>query len=278
MSFILSLREVPPGRISLAGFTPDRLGGMSIAEIERLPLAGSPGQHRLGEFFKVAACAGDRLVFEGSDRRCSDIGAGMASGTCVVHGDVGDFLARDMRGGRLIVHGSTGNLAASGLSGGEVIVHGAAGDQLGGALPWLGGGMRGGRVIVHGNAGARCGDRMRRGEIFVAGDVGAFCAARMVAGSIAIGGTLGAHAGLAMRRGTLLLLDAAYEPAPTFVETVMCADAYLRLVWRDWVTRFDADDRFGAFARRAMAGGAPPRRWMGDLAADGRAEVFGFGA
>jgi len=276
MSLTLSLRQAPPGRISLFGITPDRLVGRSIAEIERLPLVWGRETPALGEFFEVTGSADERLVFEGSDRRFCDVAGGMNAGECEVQGDAGDFLARDMRGGRIVVRGSVGRFAASGLCGGELHIDGNAGDRLGGALPWLAAGMRGGRVIVAGSVGERCGDKLRRGEIFVGGNAGAFCAARMVAGSVIVAGRLGPHPGYGMRRGSLLLLRDTYAPPPTFAETAMVADAYLRLVWRDWIARFEPDSVFASFARRAAAGAVRARRWMGDLGSDGRGEVFGF--
>jgi formylmethanofuran dehydrogenase subunit C len=276
MSLTLSLRQAPPGRISLFGITPDQLAGRSIAEIEKLPLAWGRHTLALGEFFTISGSADEHLVFEGGDRRFSDLGGGMAAGECEVHGDAGDFLGHDMRGGRLVVSGSAGCFAASGLAGGEVIIDGSAGDRLGAALPWLPGGMRGGRVIVAGNVGERCADKLRRGEIFIGGDAGEFCATRMVAGTVVVAGRLGPHAGYGMRRGTLLLLGEAFAPPATFAETAMAADSYLRLVWRDWLARFEAASPFAAFARQAKDGDVKARRWMGDIGSDGRGEVFGF--
>jgi formylmethanofuran dehydrogenase subunit C len=277
MSLTLSLRQAPPGRISLFGITPDQLAGRPLAEIEKLPLAWGRDTPALGEFFKASGVADGRLIFDGCDQRFCDLGGGMSSGECEVLGDAGDFLGRDMRGGRLVVRGSVGRFAASGLSGGEVHVGGNVGDRLGAALPWLAAGMRGGRVVVAGSVGERCGDKMRRGEIFIAGDVGAFCATRMVAGSVIVAGRVGAHAGYGMRRGTLLLLGDAYALPATFAETAMAADTYLRLVWRDWLARFDASSPFAAFAQMAKEGGVCARRWMGDIGSDGRGEVIGFG-
>jgi formylmethanofuran dehydrogenase subunit C len=276
MSLTLTLRQSPPGRISLFGVTPDRLAGRSLAEIEKLPLAWGRETPALGEFFKISGNADGPLLFEGGDRRFCDLGGGMAAGECEVHGDAGDFLGRDMRGGRLVVRGSVGDFAASGLSGGELRIAGNAGNRLGAALPWLAAGMRGGRVIVVGSVGERCGDKMRRGEIFVGGDAGGFCSTRMVAGSVVVAGSLGPHPGYGMRRGSVLLLSGDLEPPPTFAETAMAADTYLRLVWRDWLGRFEAASPFAAFARRAIGGGVRVRRWMGDLGSDGRGEVIGF--
>lgn len=276
MSIVLTLRQAPPGRISLFGVTPDRLGAMSVAEIENIELAWGREKPALGDFFKVSGEPCDSLIFDGIDRCFCDVVGGMAAGQCEVRGDAGDFLGRDMRGGSVRVHGSVGDFAASGLAGGELRIDGDAGDRLGAALPWLAGGMRGGRVVVAGNVGARCGDKLRRGGIFVAGDVGPFCATRMVAGTIAVAGRLGEHAGYGMRRGTLFVLGERFAPPATFGETALCTDAYLRLVWRDWLDRFETDNVFAGFARAAMEGRGL-RRWMGDMASDGRGEVIGLG-
>jgi formylmethanofuran dehydrogenase subunit C len=277
VSIVLTLRQVPPGRISLFGVTPDRLAAMSVAEIESIGLAWGKEKPALGEFFTIVGEPGDSVIFEGMARSFCDLGGGMTSGRCEVHGDAGDFLGRDMRGGHLLVRGSAGDFVASGMAGGELHIDGDAGDRLGAALPWLAGGMRGGRVVVTGNVGARCGDKLRRGEVFVGGDAGPFCAARMVAGTIAVAGQLGEHAGYGMRRGTLFALAEDFAVPATFGETALCADAYLRLVWRDWLERFDAESVFARFAR-AAGQGRGLRRWMGDMGSDGRGEVIGLGA
>lgn len=276
MSLTLTQHTAPPGRIALAGITPDRLAGMGVAEIERIELHWGKNGFALADFFRVSGTPGATLAVAGADPRFSALGGGMRSGRLVVEGEAGDFIGQDMAGGTIEVRGNAGHFAASGMAGGELRIAGNAGDSLGAALPWLGAGMKGGRVVVAGSVGARCADRLRRGEIFIGGNVGEFCGTRMVAGTIVLAGTLGARAGFAMRRGTLLLLGAAFDPPPTFVETVMCAEAYLGLVWRDWAARFEATDRFGAYARQALAAPRPARRFMGDLATGGRGEVFAF--
>lgn len=274
MTLRLTLHQPPPGRISLAGVTPERLAALSVAQIERLPLAWGNETPPLGEFFRACGAPGLHLVFEGMDARFCDVARGMTAGECEVVGDAGDFAAAELAGGRVAVRGRVGAFAASGMRGGELHVRGDAGERLGGALPWQAAGMQGGRAIVEGSAGPRCGDKMRRGEIFVAGDAGDFCAARMVAGTIAVAGRIGAHAGYAMRRGTLLLLGSAAAPPPTFVETAPAAEAYLRLLRRHWRAHLDAGSVFAG-----RAGGSEEwraRRWLGDLASDGRGEIIGI--
>jgi len=278
MSLTLTAVAAPPGRVSLAGLTPDRLAGLTCEQIERLPLAWGRQTLVVADLFRVAGTPGDTLVIEEPDRRFCALGGGMQSGTFIVVGDAGDLLAQGMTGGRLELRGSAGRFAASAMAGGELLIEGNCGDQLGAPMPWLGAGMAGGRVIVRGNAGARCGDRMRRGEIYIGGAVAELCATRMVAGTIAVAGACGAQPAYAMRRGTLLLLSAAYAPGATFVPTAACLDAYLGLLWRQWARQFAVGSAFGDVARRALARALPVQRWMGDLASDGRGEVLAFGA
>ncbi|HMM53620.1 MAG TPA: formylmethanofuran dehydrogenase subunit C [Candidatus Desulfobacillus sp.] len=271
MSLTLTLRQPPPGRISLAGILPQRLAGLSLAEIERLPLRWGGQTPALGEFFRASGAPGPRLAFEGMDARFADVARGMAAGECDIEGDAGDFVAAELSGGRVTVRGSVGRLAASGMRGGLLHVRGDAGERLGAALPWLAAGMQGGRVVVEGRAGARCGERLRRGEILVGGDAGDFCGALMVAGTLAVGGRLGAHAGYAMRRGSLLLFGAEPAPAPGFVETVCAAESFLALLHASWHKETVPE----ALAARLDAATAwRGRRWLGDLASDGRGEII----
>lgn len=272
MSLTLTLIQAPPGRISLGGVTPDRLAPLALSDIERLPLAWGNEHFTLGDFFRVSGTPAEHLVFEGMDRRFVDLCAGMRSGDCEVHGDAGAFLGRDMQGGRLRVRGDAGDFAASGMSGGALRIDGDAGDSLGAALPWQSGGMKGGRVSVLGDVGQRCGDKLRRGEIIVGGSVGEFCGSRMVAGTIAVAGRCGEHAGYSMRRGTLLLRDADFTPAPTFVETAVCATAFLQLLERNW--RAVLDDDLPQASWRLSGSSLRRRRWMGDIATTGRGEVL----
>jgi len=101
----------------------------------------------------------------------------------------------------------------------------------------------------------------------VLGNAGDFAASRLVAGTIAIGGSLGAHPAFGMRRGTLLLAQVQPQLTPTFVASVHDITVFWRLL-----------------ARQITALGGPfeglgtkvPRRWVGDLAVDGKGEVLCF--
>jgi formylmethanofuran dehydrogenase subunit C len=253
--------------LSLAELTPERLPGLSEAELGRLPLMLGNRRGTLGDCFalRVAGAGGDRLVIEASDDRLDDIGAGMRGGEIVVEGDAGASAGMGMTGGKLLIQGSAGHGAGMAMAGGELRISGDAGDQLGGALPGERNGMSEGILIVGGNAGDSAGDRMRRGTIIVTGGVRAFCGARMIAGTIAIGAGMGECPGVAMRRGSILALGAHGAVLPGFVDCGRHELAFARLLARVFA-------KYGVeqMAERLRL----LRRWRGDLAVGGKGEIL----
>jgi formylmethanofuran dehydrogenase subunit C len=127
--------------------------------------------------------------------------------------------------------------------------------------------MQGGTVLVEGSAGDRTGDRMRRGTLLIEGDTGDYCASRMVAGTIAVWGRVGAFPGLAMRRGTVLLQHAPGEMVPTFNDCGEHPLSFLTLLVRSWRT---LPGKFATIPDSRVR----VRRYMGDLANDGRGEIL----
>ena len=167
----LALRARPLMRLSLRGFIPERLAGLTASAIARQPLRQGNRPGVLGDLFAVdvSASAEDRLVIDGSDERLDDVGAGMSNGELVVEGNVGARVGLEMSGGRILVRGSASAGAGTAMSGGKLRIIGDAGDHIGTALPGERQGMRDGTVIVEGAAGASVGDRMRRGLIVIVG-------------------------------------------------------------------------------------------------------------
>jgi formylmethanofuran dehydrogenase subunit C len=263
----LALKGKPPTRLSLDGIIPEKLAGLSQAEIARLPLALGNRSGNLGDWFSVQVTgeAGETLVISGTSDRLDHIGAGMGRGEIRVEGDAGAYAGMGMAGGVLAISGSALHGAAMAMAGGELRIGGDAGDQLGGARPGENWGMREGIVIVAGSAGAGVGDRMRRGLIAVAGGVGAFCGARMIAGTVVVGGGLGDHPGLAMRRGTIVALDGAARVPPSFAD---CGTH--ELVWG----RLLALRLVGLWPHAPALGSARLHRWAGDLASGGKGEIL----
>lgn len=262
----LRLRAPPVPHLDLAAFTPDRLAGLSPDAIRRLPLWVGNRASAVGDLFDVGGADSETLVIQSESDRLDWIGAGMTRGRVLVEGRAGAYLGRGLRGGLIEVTGDAGPFAGSRQSGGTLRIRGNAGDFLGAAVPGERRGLCGGRLEVWGSAGDRVGDHQRRGSILIAGDVGDYCASRMVAGTILVLGRTGAWTGFGMRRGTLLLGEAPALP-PTFNHSGTWDLGFLSLLIRDLAS---AGGPFAALAGR----GTRVRRWVGDLAADGRGEVL----
>ena len=262
----LSLKEEPPVRISAETLTPERLSGLSVAEVERLPLAVGNRREHVGDWFRVRA--GDdaaAVTFEGPCVRLDCIGAGLTVGQVAVQDDAGAYLGRGMRGGEISVSGSAGYGAATDMRGGVIRIRGNAGDAVGGSLPGSAAGMRGGAVVIGGNAGAQAGQRPKRGLVVVGGDVGPICGAEMIAGTVVVGGAVGANPAVAMRRGTIIGLGGAAMIGPTFADCGVHDLVIFRLLARHLVAL-----GLAALASRL----APFRRWAGDAAVGGKGEIL----
>jgi formylmethanofuran dehydrogenase subunit C len=264
----LALRSRPPGRLSLAGVTPDRLRALGEAEIAHLPVRCGNRRSALGDWFdvRVGGAAEERMIITGSGGdRLDDVGGFMASGELSVEGDLGARAGLAMAGGRLTIFGSAGYAAAAAMSDGEIRIGGNVGEALGSALPGDRVGMRGGAVIVAGDAQSGVGDRMRRGLIVIGGAAGPFCGARMQAGTIIVGGVVGDHPGIAMRRGSILALGGAPRLSPSFADCGIHMLTVQRLL-----ARCLAQLGLRELALRV----GPLRRFMGDQAEAGRGEIL----
>ncbi len=259
------LKAEPPARVALDGLIPERLAGLSTAEVERLPLIVGNRRELVGDWFKVEAGDPARLEIEGDCRRLDRIGAGMSTGSIAVSGDAGAYLGIGMSGGTLSIGGAAGFGAATALRGGTMRIGGDAGDGLGGSLPGAADGMRGGTVTVAGSAGAQAGHRLRRGLIVIGGNAGPACGAEMIAGTIVLGGSAGPLPGAAMRRGSIIALGGATRIAPTFGDCGVHDLLVLKLL-----ARHLAGIGLGALAARL----GPLRRWLGDAAVAGKGELL----
>jgi len=263
----LTLRDPPAQRVDLSPFSANHLAGKSPEEVAGIELASGNRKVRADSLFTISGNFVSELEIHGSCDRLDRIGDGMTHGRIVVEGDVGAYLGAGMSGGSLVVHGNTGAYTGASMRGGRIHVYGNTGDFLGAAVPGDHHGMRGGLVLVDGNTGDRLGDRMRRGMVLIEGDAGDYCASRMVAGTIAVWGKVGSFPGLAMRRGTLLLRETPSTLLPTFND---CGDYplnFLTLLVRSWRT---LKSRFATLPDS----GFRVRRFMGDVANDGRGEIL----
>ncbi|OYV00956.1 MAG: formylmethanofuran dehydrogenase subunit C [Burkholderiales bacterium PBB5] len=270
----LTLRHAPMLRLDLRGLLPLPLLALEAAALAARPVLLGNQALPLAELFDVQRFEADQptLRLVGDLQRADHVGRGLGAGLLQVHGDVGDHAGTAMGGGELHIHGSAGDLAGCQLAGGRLQVHGDVGHHAASGLPGSLDGMRGGLFIVHGNAGHRLADRMRRGSLIVLGDVGDFAASRLVAGTLVLAGRVGTHVGWGQRRGSLVLLDPAFQPGPTWVPAGAEAPVAWQLLARS-IARLAADlgpaaQALHTLPRRAI------RRHLGDLAVDGRGELI----
>ena len=267
----LRLRQAPALRVDLRGITPAALAGLSIEQVERLPVGHGNATLALAEFFDIVPHEEGVLHFEGNLERFDRIGWQMDGGRIRVEGHAGHYAGGCMRAGTLHIEGRAGLLAACEMAGGTLTVSGDVGDFAASTLPGSMDGMRGGTFMVGGSAGERFGDRMRRGTAVVHGDAGAFLGSRMVAGTIAIGGRVGAHAGHGMRRGSVVFaapgasVAAGVSSMPTFVANRAATPVFWALLARDLARHGGV---FGELPARRI------ERHLGDLSADGKGELI----
>jgi formylmethanofuran dehydrogenase subunit C len=213
-----TLRAEPAERLDLSSLTPDRLGGMSVTEIGRLPIGTSRFPAAVGDIFKVTGTDASSIVFSGGSRRFDLLGAEMTIGRIRVDGDVGARAGRRMAGGLLLIGGSAGVQAGTGMKNGRIEIAGDAGDGVGGPMAGEVHGMAGGVIVVRGKAGNRPGERMRRGVLALLKGCGDYAGLGMIAGTIVVSGRAGLYPGHLMRRGSLLFSRRPAQLSPTFVE------------------------------------------------------------
>jgi formylmethanofuran dehydrogenase subunit C len=261
----LTLREAPSPRVDLSPLTAAPLAGKRGDEIAGIEVVCGNQRVTLGALFTIEGEGGGDIELRNCCDRLDGIGAGLSSGRLLIYGDAGAYLGRDMTGGTILAAGHVGAYAGTGMRGGMIQVGGNAGEFAGGAIPGDHAGMQGGTLLICGNAGARAGDRMRRGTLLIEGNAGDYLASRMIAGTVAVLGTVGRLPGYAMRRGTILLLTPSDVPA-TFNDCGIHPLGFLTLLIRSWK---QLPSRFSSVPDSVRV-----RRYMGDLANDGKGEIL----
>src|SRR5260370_10519633 len=95
----LALRAQTPVRLAVDVLIPERLAGLSPAEIERLPLTVGNRRQWVADWFRIAATDDAAVEIEGDCRRLDKIGGGMAGGTLHIRGDRRAYPRIRRRGG-----------------------------------------------------------------------------------------------------------------------------------------------------------------------------------
>jgi formylmethanofuran dehydrogenase subunit C len=231
VTLTLALREAPAAPVRAEALRPDRLAGLSRAEIERLELWHGNRPAAVGELFAVSGGGAQDVRVDGDLGRVAGLGAGMAGGRLTLSGAAGPHVGAGMRDGEIVVEGDVGDWAGAEMRGGRLVVRGSAGRRLGGAYAGTRAGMRGGEILVHGDAGEEAGAGLRRGLIAVAGRTGPAAGLRALAGTIVALGTLGVHPGAAMLRGSIVAMTGV-GLLPTYARACTYHPPFLRLCLR----------------------------------------------
>lgn len=265
MGLELTLRASPEVPLEADVLSPDRLAGLSSAEVAGLPVAHGNRPAEVGDFFSIEGTGDGELHLRGDLSSVKRIGAGMSRGRIVVHGPVGMHLGEGMTGGEIRVEGDAGDWVGPEMSGGRIVVEGNAGHMVGSAVRGSPVGIRGGEIVVLGGAGNEIGAGMRRGLIAVGGECGDFAGVNMLAGTIVVLGRLGWRPGAGMKRGTIVSMQPA-ELLPTFGYACTYTPVFLRL-YLPYLRRL------GLPVTDEQVGGSY-ERWSGDAVELNRGEVL----
>jgi formylmethanofuran dehydrogenase subunit C len=253
---------------------PDRVFGKTLEEVKQLKVYVGNRTHGLADFFEVegevaAATADQMIVVDGSVPTVKYIGAGMTAGSILVKGCAGMHTGSQMSGGELVVEENTRDWAGAEMKGGLLRIGSDSRNQTGAAYRGSSEGMTGGCIVVEGDAGTEAGVFMRRGMMVVKGGVGPFAGAHMNGGEMFVFGRASRRLGAEAKGngGFIACLGEVEEILPTYVYDTTYTPAFMRLYMRQ------LRDELG-IEGAAKYIDAPFRRYRGDLAVGGNAEIL----
>ena len=253
--------------------SPDNFAGKTIPEIREMEIYYGNKVHPMKEYIhaqgKVAESPEKQLiVIDGDARHIKHIGEGMTTGRIVIQGDAGMHSGVQMSGGDITVTGNVGDWCGAEMKGGLIRVLGNAGNLVGAAYRGSAEGMTGGCILVNGNAGSEIGSFMRRGMIVVTGDTGPFTGVHMNGGEIIVFGKAGKRLGAQAKGngGFIACFGSVDELLPTYRYDTSYTPTFMRLYLRQLT------DKLGIDMTKYMD--KPMRRYRGDLAVGGNAEIL----
>ena len=254
--------------------SPDVFAGKTLQEIRNLPIHYGNEELPMKEYIhaqgKVAEKPEEQLiVIDGDARHIKQIGSKMTAGRIVVQGYAGMHLGAQMSGGDITVTGNALDWAGAEMKGGIIKILGDAGNLLGGAYRGSSEGMTGGCIVVTGCAGSEVASFMRRGMIVVMGDTGDFTGVHMNGGEIFIFGKPGKRLGAqAMGNGGFIAcLNGVDEMLPTYRFDTTYTPTFMRLYMKQLY------EKLGITSAPQFID-KPLRRYRGDLAVGGKAEIL----
>jgi formylmethanofuran dehydrogenase subunit C len=245
--------------------SPDVIGVLSRAEIQKLPVMLGKRLCQLSDFFEVEGEKSCGLELHGNLSKVKWMGRGMSGGSITIHGNAGMHLGAAMFGGSITVHGNTADWLGAEMLDGRIHIHGNAGGQIGAAYRGSRKGMCGGTILIDGNAGLEVAMRMRRGLICIQGCVGDFAGLQMLGGTLLLCGRAGLRTGAWMSRGTIIVLE-PLQLLPTFIYACTYEPDFLHLIAKQLADSGLKD--------LGQAWNYQVKRYMGDTSGLGKGEIL----
>jgi len=261
----LSLKELPNVPVEAEVISPDRVAGLSNADVRALPIQLGKRQLRLDALFDVEGDGSDEMELRGNLTRVKWIGRGMSRGRIRIIGDAGMHLGAHMKGGTIEVQGNASDWVGAEMTGGRIHIRGNVGGQVGSAYRGSPSGMNRGTILIEGSAGIEVGMRMKRGIIAVRGAVRDFAGLQMKGGSLFLLGGAELRTGAWMTRGTIVCLK-SIRLLPTF--------SYACDYHPPFMAMYSNHLRRLGFAIPYDARQGKYRRYNGDAAVPGKGEIL----
>ncbi|MDH5201416.1 MAG: formylmethanofuran dehydrogenase subunit C [Candidatus Bathyarchaeota archaeon] len=270
----LTPTQLPSIPVEAEVISPDVVSGKTLKEIEGLKVYVGNSAHRLGEFFEVEgevaeAAADQMIVVDGSVQTIKYIGAKMTAGSILVKGCAGMHTGSQMSGGELVVEENTRDWAGAEMKGGLLRIGRDSRNLTGAAYRGSSEGMTGGCIVVDGDAGVEVGSFMRRGMIIVRGGVGPFAGVHMNGGEIFVFGRAARRLGAEAKGngGFIACLGEVESILPTYLYDTTYTPAFMKLYLRQMRDDLGIEEATNFID-------APFRRYRGDLAVGGNAEIL----
>ena len=104
-TLIFTFISTPTIKLNCSALTPNKLAGLSHAEIGKLKLGSHASSPVVADFFTLSGDDASQIVFKNSIAQLDYIGQQMKNGQINIEGDAGDFLGANMQNGQIICHG-----------------------------------------------------------------------------------------------------------------------------------------------------------------------------
>lgn len=271
---IIKPKETTKIPIEADAITTDNIAGKTLNKISELKVYYGNQLHPLTDFFEIEGGVAEKpekqsIIIDGDASHVKYLGKQMSKGRLIIKGNAGMHTGSQMSGGEIIVEGNSSDWTAAEMKGGIIKIQGDAGDLLGAAYRGSSEGMTGGQIIVMGDAGFEAGSFMRRGMLVVRGDTESFTGVHMNGGEVFILGKTGSRAGAQAKGngGFIASLGGVDQILPTYRYDTTYTPVFMRLYLRQLIERYDLKELSNFI-------NAPLKRYRGDLAVGGNAEIL----